>query len=80
MIVDRSKLKDVMIYVIWRFNSRGIVFISKDRRLRMQAIAKHLSSSDLDFVCLQEVWTVKDFIYICKKTKSALPFSHYFNR
>lgn len=63
---------------VFTLNIWGIVGISKNRKERIIAIAAHLASSDYDFVFLQEVWSQEDYKYICKKTASVLPYSHYF--
>ncbi|EEC04339.1 conserved hypothetical protein, partial [Ixodes scapularis] len=59
--------------------SRGIVGISKHREERMTAIANYLSSSDLDFVFLQEIWSQRDYKRIRSKTRNNLPHAHYFH-
>lgn len=60
-------------------NCWGIVGISKHREERMTAIANYLSSSDLDFVFLQEIWSQKDYKKIRSKTRNNLPHAHYFH-
>lgn len=59
-------------------NCWGIVGLSKHRVERMTAIANYLSTSDYDFVFLQEVWSQQDFKRIRRKTKHNLPYGHYF--
>lgn len=59
-------------------NCWGLIGVSKHRVERMTAIANYLSTSDYDFVFLQEVWTHEDFKRIRRKTKHNLPFGHYF--
>lgn len=59
-------------------NCWGLVGVSKHRVERMTAIANYLSTSDYDFVFLQEVWTLEDFKRIRRKAKHNLPFGHYF--
>lgn len=59
---------------------RGIAGVSKNRKQRMKAIADVLAGSNYDVVCLQEVWTNRDFFLIRDKVKNVLPYSHYFYR
>lgn len=59
-------------------NCWGIIGFSKHRVERMTAIANYLSTSDYDFVFLQEVWSQQDFKRIRRKTKHNLPYGHYF--
>ncbi|KDR07562.1 hypothetical protein L798_02952, partial [Zootermopsis nevadensis] len=58
--------------------NRGIPGISKNRKTRMNAIAKELSLGKYDIVCLQEVWSDNDYIHIKKLAHRVLPYSHYF--
>lgn len=60
-------------------NCWGIAGVSKDRILRMEAIAKELSSGKYDVVFLQEVWVEDDFWLIADKVIEVLPHSHYFH-
>ncbi|CAN7995532.1 unnamed protein product, partial [Ixodes hexagonus] len=57
---------------------RGIVGISRHRVERITAIANYLSTADLDFVFLQEIWSQDDYRKIRSKTQHNLPHSHYF--
>lgn len=59
---------------------RGIPKISKDRDVRMRAIAEEFACSKYDVVCLQEVWKDDDFELIKSIVFEALPYSHYFYR
>ncbi|OXU23225.1 hypothetical protein TSAR_014811 [Trichomalopsis sarcophagae] len=59
-------------------NCWGIPYVSKNRVIRMNAIADKLMSEDYDIVCLQEVWSIDDFRLIRAKTQDRLPYSHYF--
>ena len=59
---------------------RGILGISRDRKVRMQAIAEEISSGKYDLVLLQEVWVKKDFESIRVVASSVLPYSLYFHR
>ncbi|KAG5877679.1 hypothetical protein JTB14_003834 [Gonioctena quinquepunctata] len=65
-------------FKIFTLNCWGIAVISKDRKKRMQAIAEYLATSHYDVVCLQELWTDRDFFLIRDKVVGALPYSHYF--
>lgn len=46
----------------------------------MTAIAEKFATENYDIICLQEVWSVKDFKMIRAKTEEQLPYSHYFYR
>lgn len=46
----------------------------------MIAIAEKFATENYDIICLQEVWSVKDFKMIRAKTEEQLPYSHYFYR
>ncbi|KAG2232951.1 hypothetical protein INT48_008044, partial [Thamnidium elegans] len=62
---------------LYNFN-RGLAFISKNRRVRLQAIAHSLSSCPYDIITLQEVWVQEDYQYILDKVKHSLPYAKYF--
>lgn len=64
----------------FRIYNRGIPVISKDRRPRMEAIAKELAKGQFDIVCLQEVWSNSDYDFITENAKAVLPYAHYFFR
>jgi sphingomyelin phosphodiesterase 2 len=59
---------------------RGIPYVSKDRNIRISAIADECANREYDIICLQEVWSVDDFKAIKAKTLKVLPYSHYFYR
>jgi sphingomyelin phosphodiesterase 2 len=59
---------------------RGIPGISKNRETRMNAIAEELALGKYDIVCLQEVWSEKDYLHIKRLAHRVLPYSHYFYR
>lgn len=59
---------------------RGIPIVSKNRRERFQAIGDYLRESTHDIVCLQEVWSEKDYLFLKEKLKEKLPYCHYFYR
>ncbi|KAI9336456.1 Endonuclease/exonuclease/phosphatase, partial [Pilaira anomala] len=59
-------------------NCWGLAVISKNRKFRIEAIAKVLSSCSYDIVTLQEVWVQKDYQYILDSVKQNLPFAKYF--
>ncbi|XP_008548346.1 putative neutral sphingomyelinase isoform X1 [Microplitis demolitor] len=65
-------------FKVLTLNCWGIPYVSKNRKERMHAISDRLSSSDYDVVCLQEVWSIKDFNMIKNKVKKKLMYSHYF--
>jgi sphingomyelin phosphodiesterase 2 len=53
--------------------------VSKDRLIRVKAIAEHLASSDYDIVCLQELWIHKEFELVRDRVVQALPYSRFFH-
>lgn len=59
--------------------SRGLAFISKDRPARISAIADHLSTTDHDIVCLQEIWIYKDYEHVRDVVSQNLPYSRFFH-
>ena len=59
------------------FNVWGL-YISKDRKKRMRAIAEHLRTTDYSIVGLQEVWIRKDYEYLAEALSSVFPYSYYF--
>ncbi|XP_072941862.1 putative neutral sphingomyelinase [Epargyreus clarus] len=63
---------------IFTLNCWGIPVVSKNRIERMKAIAHYLKNSQHTIVCLQEIWSEKDYIYIKEQLQNVLPYSHYF--
>ncbi|XP_038213597.1 putative neutral sphingomyelinase [Zerene cesonia] len=63
---------------IFTLNCWGIPFVSKNRKERIEAIAKYLLTGDHTIVCLQEVWSEQDYLYLKENLSTALPYSHYF--
>ncbi|XP_049888179.1 putative neutral sphingomyelinase [Pectinophora gossypiella] len=63
---------------IFTLNCWGIPVVSKNRKERITAIVDYLLQSPHNIVCLQEVWSEKDYLYLKDKLKSTLPYSHYF--
>lgn len=61
------------------FNCWAIPYVSKNRKARMEAIADKFVDSEIDIICLQEVWSVDDFKMIRAKTQEKLPYTHYFH-
>ncbi|KAK4687628.1 sphingomyelin phosphodiesterase 2, partial [Tremellales sp. Uapishka_1] len=61
------------------FNVWGLAFVSKDRKIRIKAIAEYLASSSFDIVCLQELWIYKDFEIVREEVLQNLPFSRFFH-
>lgn len=59
------------------FNVWGL-YISKDRKTRMKAIAEHLRTTDYAIIGLQEVWVKKDYEYLAKELCMTYPYSYYF--
>ncbi|CAH1174062.1 unnamed protein product [Phaedon cochleariae] len=63
---------------IFTLNCWGLFAVSKNRKVRMQAIAEYLAINQYDVVCLQEVWIDRDFFLIKDRVSGVLPYSHYF--
>ncbi|XP_066151663.1 putative neutral sphingomyelinase [Euwallacea fornicatus] len=63
---------------VFTLNCWGLAVVSKDRRSRILAIADMLSVNQFDVVCLQEVWTNRDYNILREKLYNVLPYSHYF--
>ncbi|WVW80018.1 hypothetical protein I302_101991 [Kwoniella bestiolae CBS 10118] len=61
------------------FNVWGLAIISKDRLIRIKALAEYLASSNYDIVCLQELWVYKDFEIVREQVRRNLPFSRFFH-
>ena len=59
------------------FNVWGL-YTSKNRKLRMKAIATKLRESDFSIIGLQEVWIRKDYEYLAEEMSSTFPYSYYF--
>ncbi|KAK6626403.1 hypothetical protein RUM43_006714 [Polyplax serrata] len=76
-ITDRNNEKKLL--RVFTLNCWSIPYFSENRKSRITAIAEYLSTSNLDIVCLQEVWSKKDYLFISKKCYTQLPYSHYFN-
>ena len=53
--------------------------VSRDRVVRMRAIAEHLAAAQYDIVCLQEIWCPEDFATICHVARDQLPHTHFFD-
>lgn len=62
------------------FNTWGLKFVSKQRKLRLQAIAKriHDSQSQYDIIALQEIWVDEDWEYLERLTAGYFPFRRRF--
>ncbi|CAA9994359.1 unnamed protein product [Nesidiocoris tenuis] len=52
--------------------------LSKDRGLRINALADALKSKDYDIIALQEVWDIGDFNLIFSSVEKAMPYKYYF--
>ncbi|XP_073966566.1 neutral sphingomyelinase [Choristoneura fumiferana] len=63
---------------VFSLNCWGIPIISKDRKERIAAIAAYLQQSSHGLVCLQEIWSEDDYIFLKEKLSLKLPYSHYF--
>ncbi|XP_030026289.1 putative neutral sphingomyelinase [Manduca sexta] len=63
---------------VFTLNCWGIPIVSKNRKERFEAISKYLLESSHSIVCLQEVWSEKDYLFLRDNLKHVLPYSHYF--
>ncbi|KAJ0179484.1 hypothetical protein K1T71_005196 [Dendrolimus kikuchii] len=63
---------------LFTLNCWGIPVVSKNRKERVKAIGKYLSESNHNVVCLQEIWSEKDYLYLKETLKTTLPYAHYF--
>ncbi|KAM3968047.1 neutral sphingomyelinase [Aphomia sociella] len=63
---------------VFTLNCWGIPVVSKNRNERMEAISKYLQGSSHNIVCLQEVWSEKDYLFFKDSLSTVLPYSHYF--
>ncbi|XP_026326469.1 putative neutral sphingomyelinase [Hyposmocoma kahamanoa] len=63
---------------VFTLNCWGIPVISKNRKERIEAIVTYLVNSSHNVVCLQEIWSEKDYLYIKENLKNVLPYAHYF--
>ncbi|KAI9444663.1 inositol phosphophingolipids phospholipase C [Lactarius indigo] len=58
--------------------SLNLLYVSKRRSERIQAIARFLESSDFDIVALQELWVYADYEIVRTRLSKSLPFSKFF--
>ncbi|CAG9792137.1 unnamed protein product [Diatraea saccharalis] len=63
---------------IFTLNCWGIPIISKNRKERIIALTKYLNSSQHTIVCLQEIWSENDYLYLKEHLRNNLPYSYYF--
>ncbi|XP_022690715.1 putative neutral sphingomyelinase isoform X1 [Varroa jacobsoni] len=78
---NRASQEEMLTKVkVLSLNLWGLVFVSKHRRDRVDALAEQLAfrETDFDYVFLQEVWSESDYRKICEATKLVLPYTHYF--
>ena len=59
---------------------RGLKYVSKYRRKRVDAIARFLADSDYDIVTLQELWVFADYEHVREAVSKKLPYSKFFYR
>lgn len=59
------------------FNVWGL-YISRNRVIRMKAIAEKLRQSDYSIIGLQEVWIRKDYEFLAEELRLTFPYSYYF--
>ncbi|CAO3646910.1 unnamed protein product [Cunninghamella blakesleeana] len=64
---------------ILSLNCWGLYIVSKQRQLRLKAIADTIKQSTYDIVTLQEVWVQKDFEYIKNINSINLPYAKYYH-
>ncbi|EIW86951.1 inositol phosphophingolipids phospholipase C [Coniophora puteana RWD-64-598 SS2] len=60
-------------------NCWGLKFVSKDRHVRVAAIADALSKSTHDIVALQEIWVQADFERVRQSLSVRLPYNKLFH-
>lgn len=58
---------------------RGLKYVSKDRVIRINAIANLLATASYDIVCLQELFVSQDFETIRAALSNTLPFVKLFH-
>ncbi|XP_041972796.1 putative neutral sphingomyelinase [Aricia agestis] len=63
---------------LFTLNCWGIPLVSKNRKERIKAIATYLINASHNIVCLQEIWSEADFIFLQEELRICLPYSHYF--
>ncbi|RVE48954.1 hypothetical protein evm_006416 [Chilo suppressalis] len=63
---------------IFTLNCWGIPIVSKNRKERISALTKYLNTSEHTIVCLQEIWSESDYLYIKDNLNKILPYSYYF--
>lgn len=68
----------ILDFKVFTLNCWGLAIVSKNRKNRIKAIAKFLSNSQYDVVCLQELWVDRDYNLIKDEVAEVLPYSHYF--
>lgn len=59
--------------------SRGLAFVTKDRRARLAATAAFLAQADYDIVCLQEIWIHKEFESMRQDVQGNYQYSRFFH-
>ena len=70
---------------VFTLNCWGIAYLPDfmgqglDRQMRIEAIARFLSTNDYDIVFLQEVWTQADQKLIAEACKKVLPYATTFH-
>ncbi|KAK7058522.1 hypothetical protein VNI00_002158 [Paramarasmius palmivorus] len=58
---------------------RGLKYVSKNRRQRIEAIASELAASEeYDIIALQEIWVYADYEHVRDKIAQRLPHSKFF--
>ncbi|XP_002740507.2 sphingomyelin phosphodiesterase 2-like [Saccoglossus kowalevskii] len=60
-------------------NCWAIPFLSKLRKERIRHIGEEISTRDYDVVCLQEVWSSKDFKSLKDMLSDCLPYAYQFH-
>ena len=59
---------------------RGLKYVSKNRKERIDGIAHELANSNHDIVALQEIWVFADYENVQKRVSKQLPHSKFFYR
>ncbi|TKR65147.1 hypothetical protein L596_025596 [Steinernema carpocapsae] len=52
---------------------------SKYRKYRIEKLVEALQNADYDVISLQELWSEKDYLFICNSLQGNYPYAHYFH-
>ena len=59
---------------------RGLKYVSKNRKERIDGIAHELANSNHDIIALQELWVFADYENVQERVSKQLPHSKFFYR